>query len=757
MFWRFGFHSASAIDALLDKENLTLEELFEEEELLQECKSHNAKLIELYPYLSCEVLSCEIYAVCEAAITNTELLTDFWKLLDKPAPLNALQASYFSKVNNVFFQKKAGEMVTFVRNQPNVVKKILSHIGTSAIADLLLKIISVEEVPEGQGVVQWLARESLIPSLIDRLEPNEDVEVHNTAAQTLLDIIAVSYQNLSPLDALQSYGADGTTPASLSGGNLLVDELKSAAIMGKLVGFMLDKNAKHSTSTLTNGINIVIELIRRYCSEIEQAEYQQHQYHTQMAAAPMERLGPPVPSDAKLCALAIDLNELLKVIGERLGEFAGLLTTPRNLSEIDTTLGRQVPLGSERLKTCELFAEVLHLQYLYTSSPLFERLVPRSQLPLLSNPAANRPETPDVTADPAPPKDVEAKPEGETKEAGEGEGEAKKEAGEMVKAEGEAAAASGDAGVPAAAAASTSKVARWEHMTVSDELSIVTEQFVDSRILPMCLELFFQYEWNNFLHSVVYDMIAKVFNTYSFTSTANLRPPPQDGEGFEPSPSLLAAEERLRKVKESVYKLVVSILLEGRLTERITQAQRANDYNVGQPKGVRLGYMGHLTYISDEVCKLIDKCSADFDGQVKAMVVAEEWQEYLNGVLRETKERDRQPLGGVRPTQTTQPLAVPLVTGLSGFGAGGNLDDSDIGVTPGRGAGAGGNKESATSGDGSDDEDDDLSGGIGASAGEFAGDGDVASDQVGGGGSRPLVRAGSSGGVVDWPESNNYD
>ena len=33
------------------------------------------------------------------------------------------------------------------------------------------------------------------------------------------------------------------------------------------------------------------------------------------------------------------------------------------------------PLGQERLKTCELFAEILHLQYLYFSSPLFERLI----------------------------------------------------------------------------------------------------------------------------------------------------------------------------------------------------------------------------------------------------------------------------------------------------------------------------------------------------------------------------------------------
>jgi serine/threonine-protein phosphatase 6 regulatory subunit 3 len=47
MFWRFGLNS-SAVDNLLDKEDLTLEELLDEEELLQECKAHNNKLIELY-------------------------------------------------------------------------------------------------------------------------------------------------------------------------------------------------------------------------------------------------------------------------------------------------------------------------------------------------------------------------------------------------------------------------------------------------------------------------------------------------------------------------------------------------------------------------------------------------------------------------------------------------------------------------------------------------------------------------------------
>jgi hypothetical protein len=44
---------------------------------------------------------------------------------------------------------------------------------------------------------------------------------------------------------------------------------------------------------------------------------------------------------------------------------------------------------------------------------------------------------------------------------------------------------------------------------------------------------------------------------------------------------------------------------------KIMQAQQSNDDAQSSRGGVRLGYMGHLTYISDEVCKLIEKCSLD--------------------------------------------------------------------------------------------------------------------------------------------------
>jgi serine/threonine-protein phosphatase 6 regulatory subunit 3 len=53
MYWRFGFNNSSTVDTLLERKDVTLEEVLEEEELLQEAKSHNPKLIDLYPFYSC--------------------------------------------------------------------------------------------------------------------------------------------------------------------------------------------------------------------------------------------------------------------------------------------------------------------------------------------------------------------------------------------------------------------------------------------------------------------------------------------------------------------------------------------------------------------------------------------------------------------------------------------------------------------------------------------------------------------------------
>lgn len=43
MFWKFDLHTSSHLEALLDKEDVTLAELMDEEDVLQECKAQNRR------------------------------------------------------------------------------------------------------------------------------------------------------------------------------------------------------------------------------------------------------------------------------------------------------------------------------------------------------------------------------------------------------------------------------------------------------------------------------------------------------------------------------------------------------------------------------------------------------------------------------------------------------------------------------------------------------------------------------------------
>lgn len=46
MFWRMaGLSTASPVETILDKDNFTLDELLDEDEIIQECKALNARLI----------------------------------------------------------------------------------------------------------------------------------------------------------------------------------------------------------------------------------------------------------------------------------------------------------------------------------------------------------------------------------------------------------------------------------------------------------------------------------------------------------------------------------------------------------------------------------------------------------------------------------------------------------------------------------------------------------------------------------------
>lgn len=114
---------------------------------------------------------------------SNQLLVPFWEtVLDRPAEEMKTQmvlASHFTKINSVFLGKKPAEvrfqppslpplripfserdqvsfyqMLAFIQAQPSVLDKILYHIETPAFADLLMRIVQLDEQPVGVGVLQ---------------------------------------------------------------------------------------------------------------------------------------------------------------------------------------------------------------------------------------------------------------------------------------------------------------------------------------------------------------------------------------------------------------------------------------------------------------------------------------------------------------------------------------------------------------------------------------------------------------------------
>jgi len=84
--------------------------------------------------------------------------------------------------------------------------------------------------------------------------------------------------------------------------------------------------------------------------------------------------------------------------------------------------------------------------------------------------------------------------------------------------------------------------------------------------------------------------------------------------------------------------------------KKITQAQRENDYEVEQPRGVRLGHMGHLTLLSTVLQNTYkQKEILRDDATIVDFMESEDWLEFATKTLLETRERDSAILGGVRP------------------------------------------------------------------------------------------------------------
>ncbi|KAK0669888.1 SIT4 phosphatase-associated protein-domain-containing protein [Cercophora samala] len=786
-------------------------------------QEENEKKRNRYAYVAAEILSSDNYSIHEALMESKPLLRNFWEFLKRPTPLDPLQASYFTKVNESLFDKKTEEMLDLLKSFQGAIADILRHVDCPMIMDLLLKIISLERTESGQGVVEWLYTQNVMPTLLSFLGPEHSWATQTSAADFIKAIITVS------ANASQN-------EQTCIGPNELTRQLVSRSCVEQLIQYMLGGG-----NPLTCGVGIIIEVIRKNNSDYDPEGVD--------ANAP--------PS----CRDPIYLGTLLRLFADHVPDFMRLIMNSTAQKErLASTFGDKIePLGFDRFKTCELMAELLHCsnmgllnevgseQFIAArdaqrqrlrdegrlipargvddtpsstedltmrtsqSSPAEERrklevmnisadddgfeevshdtsddvlelpdaptqaptfsmlekddadfvdeplssprlnfkeldtekraesppafddpdlvVAPLSptkkavQLGLTDNqPNVSKPvtdekepqtsdksreistaELPALSTEPSIPRAPEAddtlsphpgdrpaplfsgsatqKPAadatatvGESTEKTEKTSETsptKAEAAEGASANANANETTGEISIIIApvsdSATPTEGASTAPQPVVGDYLKM---QFVRQEVVPTILRFFFKYPWNNFLHNVVYDIVQQVFNG------------PMD-RGFNPT-------------------LAISLFEAADITNQIINGQLASEKSQSQHK-TRMGYMGHLTLIAEEVVKFTERHPPELLSEVVLeKVMAQDWINYVEGALAETRERDNAILGGVRPevamsNRAAQSSLVGVgLNGLSSIGLGGSNSNalaeaglgggSDLGDGSGAGA-----------------------------------------------------------------------
>uniref|UniRef100_A0A3B5MTY8 Protein phosphatase 6, regulatory subunit 2b n=1 Tax=Xiphophorus couchianus TaxID=32473 RepID=A0A3B5MTY8_9TELE len=347
MFWKFDLHTSSHLEALLDKEDVTLTELMDEEDVLQECKAQNRRLLQFfcqdqcmqelvrlitteppagaeetkrfkYPNIACELLTCDVGVINDKLGNEEPLLENLYAFLEQPSPLNPLLASFFSKTIGNLIARKTEQVISFLRKKEGFLSLVLKHIDTSAMMDVLLRLIScVEPPPLRLETLTWLNEQKLAQRLIELIHPERDEERQTNASQTLCDIIRLSRDQASQLQ-------------EISQPDPLLTVLESQECVEQLLQNMF--SGEMAESCIVSGIQVLLTLL-----EIRRPGFER--------------------------SYTVN-SSILLAIQPHLIHFHQLLLEPPKRDPMLTTLGvLEEPLGNTRLHVARLVASLL-----YTSS-----------------------------------------------------------------------------------------------------------------------------------------------------------------------------------------------------------------------------------------------------------------------------------------------------------------------------------------------------------------------------------------------------
>lgn len=550
--------------------------------------------------VACEILASDVWSITEALMESPELIDEIWAILDYPTPLSMTHATYFTKLNEHLLDKKTDEILQYIKSQDTFVERFMRHIDNPPLMDFLLKVISSDKPDNSTGIIEFLQHQKLITSLIASLGPEVSSSVQSAAGDFLKAFVTIS--------------ANSTSDNTTIGPNELSRELVSEPCIRELVRLML-----YGGSGLATGVGVVIEIIRKNNSDydFEPVMYITIESH------------PPTSRDP------IYLGNLVKIFSENLPKFNAMLIKKHD-EVLKTPFGQIEPLGFERFKICELIAELLHCSNMALLNDVggeaivrardLERIRVRKQL-YETNGGYPPLEYSDLYAETEKSENDENKIENKISSEDSENVDVQPDSKDDVVSEDlnklsleQTAHKEGEEEPSAPPSESSLRV----NPVVGDKLKIA---LVDNQIITHILNMFFQFPWNNFLHNVVFDIVQQVLNGPM-------------AEGYN-------------------RYLAIDLFQTGKLTYLICDGQKkCAEYQ--QSHKCRLGYMGHLTLISEEVVKFTAVYPPETISPVVAEVVQDpEWIAYISETLTRTREQYNSILGGQPPEDSQNELYNP--------------------------------------------------------------------------------------------------
>ncbi|XP_010926954.1 uncharacterized protein [Elaeis guineensis] len=345
MFWRMtGLSTASPVDTILDKENFTLEELLDEDEIIQECKALNTRLINFlrdraqveqllryiveeapedaekkqafkFPFIACEIFTCEVDIILRTLVEEDELMNLLFSFLKPDHPHSTLLAGYFSKVVICLMLRKTAPLMSYVQGHPEIICQLVDLIGITSIMEVLIRLIGADETMYSNytDTMRWLEDTNVLEMIVDKFRSSDSAEVHANASEILC--------------AITRYAPPG-----------LAAKICSPSFVGRLFRHALEDS--RPKSVLVHSLSVCVSLLdpKRLLSSSYQSFRSQLSHGAMVAASP----------------------ETVDGMLESLGDLLKLLDVSSSESILPTTFGTlQPPLGKHRLKIVEFISVLL--------------------------------------------------------------------------------------------------------------------------------------------------------------------------------------------------------------------------------------------------------------------------------------------------------------------------------------------------------------------------------------------------------------